>query len=129
MHRVCAVYALRMHCVCTAHALRMHCVCTAYALRVQVRSRPIRWITGVHVAKLCIAGLVAADAAQQAAADPSRPLGGLLLRVLVVWMTLASLVSFAVSWRTDSQADLRLVWLLSLIAIVPEATELVLQLV
>ena len=96
---------------------------------LSVRSRPIRWITGVHVAKLCIAGLVAADAAQQAAADPSRPLGGLLLRVLVVWMTLASLVSFAVSWRTDSQADLRLVWLLSLIAIVPEATELVLQLV
>ena len=60
----------------------------------------------MHVAKMCIAGLVAADAAQQAAADPSRPLGGLLLRMLVVWTTLASLVSFAVSWRTDSQADL-----------------------
>ena len=84
----------------------VHRVCTAYALHVQVRSRPIRWITGVHVAKMCIAGLVAADAAQQAAADPSRPLGGLLLRMLVVWTTLASLVSFAVSWRTDSQADL-----------------------
>ena len=101
----------------------------AHSSLLSVRSRPIRWITSVHVAKLVIAGLVAADAAQQAAADPSRPLGGLLLRVLVVWTTLASLVSFAVSWCTDSQADLRLVWLLSLIAVVPEATEFVRSLV
>jgi hypothetical protein len=92
---------------------------------VQVRSQPIRWITGVHVAKLSIAGLLAADAAQQAAADPLRPLVGLLLRPLAVWTAFTSLVSFAVSWRADSQADLRLVGLLALLATVLEAAELV----
>ena len=79
----------------------------------------------MHVAKLSIAGLVAADAAQQAAADPLRPLVGLLLRALAVWTAFTSLVAFAVSWRADSQADLRLVGLLALVATVLEAAELV----
>ena len=79
----------------------------------------------MHVAKLSIGGLVAADAAQQAAADPLRPLVGLLLRALAVWTAFTSLVAFAVSWRADSQADLRLVGLLALVATLLEAAELV----
>ena len=85
---------------------------------LSVRSQPIRWITGVHVAKLSIAGLVAADAAQQAAADPLRPLVGLLLRALAVWTAFkesGGVVDGSVSKMTLDAADAvglpRLTWL------------------
>ena len=67
-------------------------------LRVNGASRA--WVAAILATKLCLTVLLLAVAAQQAA---RLCIWTVLPRAVAAWMSFSSLVSFAVSWRNDSQ--------------------------
>lgn len=68
-----------------------------------VRGAARTWVAAVLVTKLCLTVLLLTVAAQQAA-EPC--VWTVLPRAAAAWMTFSSLVSFVVSWRSDSQVSL-----------------------
>lgn len=65
-----------------------------------VRGAARTWIAAILVTKLCLTVLLLTVAAQQAAGPC---VWTVLPRAASAWMTFSSLVSFLVSWRSDSQ--------------------------
>ena len=70
-----------------------------------VRRASRAWVAALLVTKLCLAALLLAISADQAS---ELCIWTVLPRAAAAWMTFASLVAFAVSWRSDSQVTARI---------------------